>query len=86
MKANWDDESEEEDVDVQLTKPAKPVELAGPVEPVEAAVGEVESENESEEGSGSSSDDEDEESGMEDDLTPFESVQKRIEVSWVSVV
>ena len=49
-----------------------------PVKHVEAAVDK--SESESEEGSGSSSDEE-EDSEVEDDLTPFERVQRRIEVS-----
>lgn len=57
------------------------MEPAGLVKLIEAAVNEVESESESEEVSGSSSDEEDEDSEMGEDLTPFESVQKRIEVS-----
>lgn len=60
------------------------MEPAGLVKPFEAAVNEVDSESELEETSGSSSDDDDEDSEMEDDLTPFESVQKRIEVSGLS--
>ena len=58
------------------------MEPAGLVKPVEAAVNKVETESESEEDS--SSDDEDEDSEMEGELTPFESVQKRIEVSFIN--